>query len=196
MLQCCINNPCWRACQLLAGFNAADSGLPFQHRTSLSMSTSAPPQDHPTPSPADARARALIGAHGGRATRTRIAVIEALWAGVHPLNHDEIVAALSAADVAHDRVTVYRALDWLVSQGIARRVAGGERAARFEICRDNDHHHAHFHCDGCGQIVCLDEVPDARPPALPAGFAAKRTELVVHGACADCSPRASQEAQA
>lgn len=158
------------------------------------MRTPESPRPRPAPSRAAARARALIGAHGGRATRTRIAVIEALWASRHPLTHDEIVAALSAAAIAHDRVTVYRALDWLLGQGIARRVAGGERAGRFEICRDDDHHHAHFHCDRCGQVVCLDEVPDACPPALPAGFAVKRTELVVHGACADCSPHAGQEA--
>lgn len=132
------------------------------------------------------RARALIAAHGGRATRTRIAVIEALWGGAHPFTHDEIGATLTAKGVAHDRVTLYRTLDWLVGQGIAQRIAGGERAWRFEIRHDDDHHHAHFHCGRCGQITCLDEIPSAKPPPLPAGFALNRTELVLHGACAAC----------
>ncbi len=139
------------------------------------------------------RARELIAARGGRATRTRIAVIEALWSSAHPLTHEEIGAALAVAAVSHDRVTVYRALDWLVAQGIARRIAAGERAGRFEICAEGDHHHAHFHCKRCGQIVCLNEVPEAGPPPLPAGFAIERTELVIHGACADCGRTAGAD---
>ncbi len=133
-----------------------------------------------------ASARALIAAHGGRVTRTRIAVIEALQASAHPLSHDEIGAALATADIPHDRVTLYRALDWLVEQGIARRIAGGERAWRFEIQRGGEHRHAHFHCDRCGQILCLEDVPAEANPPLPAGFEFDRAELVLHGACADC----------
>lgn len=119
-------------------------------------------------------------------------MIETLWSGAHPLTHEEIGSALAAAKVAHDRVTIYRALDWLLAKGIARRIAGGERAGRFEIIADDDHHHAHFHCERCGQIVCLNEIPDASPPPLPAGFAVERTELVIHGACADCGRDARQ----
>ena len=141
--------------------------------------------DHPPAAAASASARDLIAAHGGRVTRTRVAVIEALQTSSHPLSHDEIGAALAADAIAHDRVTLYRALDWLVEQGIAQRIAGGERAWRFEIRRDGDHRHAHFHCERCGQIVCLEDVP-ATAPTLPAGFAVARAELVLHGACADC----------
>ena len=141
--------------------------------------------DHPPAAAASASARDLIAAHGGRVTRTRVAVIEALQSSSHPLSHDEIGAALAADAIAHDRVTLYRALDWLVEQGIAQRIAGGERAWRFEMRRDGDHRHAHFHCERCGQIVCLEDVP-AAAPTLPAGFAVARAELVLHGACADC----------
>ena len=142
--------------------------------------------DHPPAAAASASARDLIAAHGGRVTRTRVAVIEALQSSSHPLSHDEIGAALAADAIAHDRVTLYRALDWLVEQGIAQRIAGGERAWRFEIRRGDEHRHAHFHCDRCGQILCLEDVPAAASPALPAGFELDRTELVLHGACADC----------
>jgi len=137
-------------------------------------------------------ARDLIAARGGRVTRTRVAVIEALLAGQHPLSHDEIGAALTAADIPHDRVTLYRALDWLVEQGIAQRIAGGERAWRFELQRSSEHRHAHFHCDRCGQILCLEDVPADANPALPAGFELDRSELVLHGACAECGLRGAQ----
>lgn len=137
-------------------------------------------------------ARDLIAAHGGRVTRTRVAVIEALQASPHPLSHDEIGASLNTAGIAHDRVTLYRALDWLVEQGIAQRIAGGERAWRFEIRRDSAHRHAHFHCEHCGQILCLEDIPADTALALPAGFALERSELVLHGACADCGRQGTQ----
>ena len=112
-----------------------------------------PPHEHSVTAPASPpdSARELIAARGGRVTRTRVAVIETLQRSAHPLSHDEIGAALDGAGIAHDRVTLYRALDWLVEQGIAQRIAGGERAWRFEIRRDGDHRHAHFHCERCGQ---------------------------------------------
>ena len=145
-----------------------------------------PPHEHPA---ATDSARELIAARGGRVTRTRVAVIEALQRSAHPLSHDEIGATLDGAGIGHDRVTLYRALDWLVEQGIAQRIAGGERAWRFEIQRSNEHRHAHFHCDRCGQVLCLEDVPSDSRPALPAGFELDRSELVLHGACADCGRR-------
>lgn len=137
-------------------------------------------------------ARALITARGGRVTRTRVAVLEFLQASGHPLSHDELGAELAAAGIAHDRVTLYRALDWLVEQGIARRIAGSDRAWRFEMLRPDGHRHAHFHCDRCGQVVCLESLEPAFAVALPEGYRLDRTELVLHGACAACGREAER----
>lgn len=134
-------------------------------------------------------ARELIVSHGGRITRIRVAVVEALLGGEQPLNHDEIAATLSAAGVAHDRVTLYRALDWLLEHGLARRIAGEERAGRFEIVRAQGHQHAHFHCAHCGQVICLEDLSPTTAAALPAGFQLERAELVLHGACAACGKK-------
>jgi Fur family ferric uptake transcriptional regulator len=128
----------------------------------------------------------LIAACGGRVTRTRVAVLEVLQASAHPLTHDEIAGALAGADLPHDRVTLYRALDWLVAQGIAQRLAGNDRAWRFEAVHQSGHQHAHFHCDRCGHVICLDNLSPAFAVALPDGFQLERAELVFHGACADC----------
>jgi Fur family ferric uptake transcriptional regulator len=134
-------------------------------------------------------ARELITRHGGRITRIRVAVVEALLGSTQPLNHDEIAATLGAQGVAHDRVTLYRALDWLVGNGLAQRIAGEERAGRFEIVRAEGHHHAHFHCAHCGQVICLADLSPAVSAALPAGFQLERAELVLHGACAACGKK-------
>ena len=148
---------------------------------------------YPEPlSTAPSAARELIAAHGGRATRTRVAVLEALHAGLHPLTHDELGEALAEAGVIHDRVTLYRALDWLVERGLAQRVAGHDRAARFEAVRAHGHHHPHFHCERCGDVICLDNLHPAFAVALPDGFRLERAELVFHGACAACGRQAEQ----
>jgi Fur family ferric uptake transcriptional regulator len=131
-------------------------------------------------------ARELLASHGGRATRTRIAVVEALSAGGQPLTHDEIGAALAAAGVAHDRVTLYRVLDWLVERGLARRVAGENRAGRFELASADGHCHAHFHCARCGQVICIEDMSPALSTPLPPGFQLDHAELVLHGACPAC----------
>lgn len=131
-------------------------------------------------------ARERIAARGGRVTRTRLVVLDMLQHSPQPLSHDEIGEALAAAAIAHDRVTLYRALDWLVEQGLARRIAGGERAWRFEVVRDATHRHAHFHCDRCGQVVCLEGLEPAPATGLPSGFQVDHAELVLHGSCATC----------
>ncbi|NMG67752.1 transcriptional repressor [Azoarcus indigens] len=151
---------------------------------------------HTHAAPTDARA--LIAARGGRVTRTRVAVLEILQASDHPMSHDELAAELAAADIAHDRVTLYRALDWLVEQALARRIAGSgnDRAWRFELLRADGHRHAHFHCDRCGQVICLEGLEPAVAVALPAGFQLDRAELVIHGACPDCGVERASPAAA
>ncbi|MFC5770022.1 Fur family transcriptional regulator [Thauera sinica] len=153
-----------------------------------------PPTLRDDPAP-HGSARERIAALGGRVTRTRLVALELLQQSPHPLSHDEIGEALAAAGIAHDRVTLYRALDWLVERGLARRIAGGERAWRFEVMRDATHRHAHFHCDRCGQVVCLEGLEPAPTTGLPSGFHVDRAELVLHGSCAACG-RSAAEAQA
>jgi Fur family ferric uptake transcriptional regulator len=140
----------------------------------------------PLPSTLPDSAAKLIAAHGGRVTRTRVAVVEALGESDHPLTHDELAAALTRAGVAHDRVTLYRALDWLVEQGLGHRVAGGDRAWRYGLVRQAAHQHAHFHCARCGHVFCLENLQPAFALALPGGYQLERAELILHGACPAC----------
>lgn len=138
----------------------------------------------------------LIARHGGRITRTRVVVLELLRAGEHSLSHDEIAARLAAANVPHDRVTLYRTLDWLVGQRLAHRIKGPDRAWRFSFSGDEAPHHAHFHCDRCGHMLCLESVRPDEHFALPAGYRTRHAELVFHGTCPDCgtSPASSDNA--
>jgi len=101
------------------------------------------------------------------------------------LSHREIEDALGTG---FDRVTLYRVLDWLVESGLAHRVIDAGRVFRFSLASPaNATHtaHAHFRCEACGKVFCLDEIP-VPTPALPAGFSGKAVEYCITGQCARC----------
>ena len=140
----------------------------------------------PAPRSRSSAAERAIRAAGERLTAPRAAVLQTLLAARQALTHHEIEQAL-ASRLAVDRVTVYRVLDWLVSLGLAHRIAGEDPTWRFLATHGEAHAtHAHFMCSRCGRTVCLDEV--AVPPAVkvPRGFEPSHVELNVKGVCAAC----------
>ena len=82
-----------------------------------------------------------------------------------------------------DRVTLYRALDWLCVQGVARRITDADGVWRYEAAAV-PHRHPHAQCVRCGATACLDLPLPAVP--LPPGFRAESVELLVRGVCAKC----------
>jgi Fur family ferric uptake transcriptional regulator len=122
----------------------------------------------------------------GRATPARVQVLEALLAAPHALSHAEVEARLDPR-ACPDRVTLYRVLDWLVSQGLAHKIAGEDRVWRFNAVGRADHGHAHFHCMRCGQVFCLSELQPAFAFNLPPGYRYQKAELSIQGLCPQCS---------
>jgi len=127
-----------------------------------------------------------IAARGGRATRTRVAVLDILSRAGRPLSHDEVGVELGDGGVEHDRVTLYRTLDWLVTHELAHRVSGTDRVWRFNAAVDEGHGHAHFHCARCGSVFCLESLQPTIAATLPAGFRCERAELTFYGDCPNC----------
>jgi len=121
---------------------------------------------------------------GARATPARIRVLQLLRAAPAALTHHDVEAALGA--LALDRVTLYRVLDWLVEAGLACKSNDARGVFRFSAVATGEHAaHAHFCCEACGRVFCLDAEPP-RPPALPQGFLLSRMEIDLRGRCADC----------
>ncbi len=140
-----------------------------------------PTADAPIASPAAAALRAI----GARVTPARVRVLTLLREAQAPLSHHDVETALGPD--AGDRVTLYRVLDWLAEAGLATRGVDASRVTRYAAARDGQHqNHLHFHCDGCGQVYCLD-TPPPPPPALPEGFQLQRAELDLHGQCQRCT---------
>lgn len=139
-----------------------------------------------SPTSPSLRANDRIRALGARVTPARVAVLEVLERAERALSHHDVEQALAASGI--DRVTLYRVLDWLVASGLAHRVTDAERVFRFSLASASapaHAEHAHFRCEDCGKVFCLEDVP-VRAPTLPAGFAPHAVELSISGQCARC----------
>jgi Fur family ferric uptake transcriptional regulator len=126
------------------------------------------------------RLEAVVGKMRGRgykATRQRLAVLEALAAGRHQ-SLEEIRRRCTEVGL----VTIYRTLDLLSGLGLVRRLDLGD-GPRYELAED---HHHHLICESCGGISEFDECPlDARM-LRKMDFDVSSHSLEVYGQCAGC----------
>lgn len=127
-----------------------------------------------------------IRALGERVTSARLEVLYHLRQAKRALSHSDMEERF---DRHVDRVTLYRTLDWLVEKKLAHRSMDKQRIARYSpsVGPAIEHEsHAHFECDDCGKVFCLERVTPTRP-RLPNGFRARDVELSVHGSCSACA---------
>jgi Fur family ferric uptake transcriptional regulator len=133
-------------------------------------------------------AEAAIRRTGARVTMARVQVLALLLREKQPLTHLQIAGRLRRA-YGIDRVTIYRVLGWLMKNGLANRVAVGDRAWRFDaIDPAHGHRHAHFQCGECGTVTCLEDVGQPPKMKLPEGYLPSEIELTIKGLCAVCTP--------
>lgn len=133
-------------------------------------------------------AEEMLRATGERVTNARIEILATLLRADGALTHADIEGSLAEAS-GIDRVTVYRVLDWLTEKHLAHKIAGDDRVWRFNVAgTDNEHAHAHFKCNCCNRVICLDDLGRGWTPALPAGFTPQEIDLTIKGLCAECSP--------
>ena len=137
--------------------------------------------------------RLLRGA-GLRRTPVRVAVLDRVTAARQPLGAPEIIRRLGDET---DPVTVYRTLNTLAEHKLVHRVRGEDGAWRYAATPvaasaddRREHPHAHFVCDSCGTVECLEQLPlreDLVPPkTLGRRYDVSHAELVVHGTCPKC----------
>lgn len=79
--------------------------------------------------------------------------------------------------------TVYRNLDVLVQEGIARKITFDQGAAYYELI-DGKHHH-HLICKGCGKVQCVEYCPLGDMP-MKEGFVPIDHSFEVFGFCKEC----------
>jgi len=124
---------------------------------------------------------------GHRITSSRRAVIHALHTAGGAVTVRDLHTAVGRDA---DLVTVYRTLGWLAALGVARQVATGGGAERFELAADGEAAH-HLHCRSCGRVFTIPA--RGLDPNLYAdirrghGFTVSDHTVTFHGTCADCA---------
>ena len=130
------------------------------------------------------KALELIQAQAQTPTSARVLVLDTLLSASLPLSHPEIQKQITEPI---DRVTIYRVLDWLSTQGFVHSVISPDKTRRFKASSHHtQHQHAHFECTACGQVYCLDEANDVITQSLPTNFVATSIHLTISGVCAAC----------
>ena len=137
-----------------------------------------------------ALAVSICEGRGVQMTEQRRRVLELLWASGRPTGAYELIEAVKLREsrpVAPP--TVYRALHFLMAQGLVSRI---ESLNAYVPCAhpERDHDCLFFICGGCRTSV---ELEDPRIGGLLAedaaglGFVATRRTVEVQGTCAQCA---------
>ncbi len=122
-----------------------------------------------------------------RLTPLRRRVLELIWEDHRAVKAYDLLGRLKPINAAKP-ATVYRALDFLIAQGLIHKL---ERLNAFIGCRcsDRPHQGVLLICNRCGQV---EELPAQEPVAelmaaiRQTGFAPMRQTLEVLGLCASC----------
>ena len=150
---------------------------------------------HPDHMHADApsaveRARTVCAERGERLTPMRAQVLELLAGSQQPLGAYDLIDSIGSQGSRRPApITVYRALDFLLGQGLAHRI---ESRNAFVAC---DHAHGHADvvvfllCEKCGAAVEVsggDIGNQLADVARNAGFEARGQFVEIAGECASC----------
>lgn len=121
-------------------------------------------------------------------TPNRILVLRELLKTKHPLSLGDLEAELG---YSVDKASIFRVLELFSEKELTHVIEDGSRALKYEVCHSEGHHsasdqHAHFYCEKCGTVSCLEDVkfPDID---LPADYRVKSINLMFKGLCPKCS---------
>ncbi len=144
------------------------------------------------PEDAALRAEDVLAQRGARMTELRRNVLRALMEEERPVGAYQLFDRLKARDAASAPPAVYRALDFLVGEGVAHKL---QSVNAYVGCACFEHaHDAHFLI--CGECCAAEEVPttDIREQvdrdACARGFIVERMVIETVGRCAACAGHA------
>lgn len=134
-------------------------------------------------------AEALCISRGVRLTPTRRKVLELIWENHQAVKAYDLLDRIRPLDRSAKPATVYRALDFLLAQGLIHRV---ESLNAFVGCNCSEQLHQQLLliCQSCHEV---DErrgtavMEAVRQELLQAGFAMHHQALEIHGLCARCA---------
>jgi Fur family zinc uptake transcriptional regulator len=135
-----------------------------------------------------ARAEEVCASRGARLTAQRARVLELVWSSHKPRGAYAILEDLSQDGKRVAPLTVYRALDFLLEQGLIHRI---ESQNAFVGCADPGTAHSgqFLVCEKCGEATELVDpriVQAINETAQTLGFQVTRQTVEVTGICPAC----------
>jgi Fur family transcriptional regulator, peroxide stress response regulator len=134
---------------------------------------------------AESALRTALDANGQRYTEQRAAVYRAL-AGTdqHP-TADEVYTQVRGDIADISLATVYKALETLVSCGLAVKLSYGDDSARYDARTDD---HLHSRCLRCGVVRDVHATLPRPRIDVGEGFHVEGVRMEVVGYCRSCAP--------
>lgn len=139
-----------------------------------------------------ARAEAITAANGARLTPVRRRVLEILLEAHRAMGAYDVLQRLAAEGFGNQPPVAYRALDFLVEQGLAHRI---QRLNAFTACMHAGEAHApaFLICRVCDTVAEAPVTPiratlDETAAAL--GFTVERASIEAIGLCPNCGDTA------
>lgn len=137
----------------------------------------------------ESASKALLQNHNLRSTSCRQGIIEILGKVREALSEQEIKTLLEAH---YDRTTIYRSFKTLVENHLIHKIVVDHQVVKYalNLKPDASHDHVHFYCNECEKLVCIESEENEKI-ALPSGFKADETEIIVKGKCENCNDESS-----
>ena len=135
------------------------------------------------------KAETLCLERGVRLTPQRRTVLEILCESEKPLSAYDILDLMRESTKSPAPPTVYRALDFLLEQGLAHKL---ESLHAFVGCSHPEHPHASqfLICTDCGEVNEMENAAieaSVHSAEQATGFKTKRPVIELLGTCASCS---------
>jgi len=125
---------------------------------------------------------------GLKFTPQRLEILEEVALGIGHRECEEIYLSMKKKEKRVSRATIYRTIDILVKNNLARKLELGDGRARYESKFDSSHHD-HLICTSCGIIKEFvdDEIENKQEKiAQQNGFVLSKHSHQLFGLCKKC----------
>jgi Fur family ferric uptake transcriptional regulator len=126
----------------------------------------------------------ILNDHKLKRTGCREGIIEVVLDADEALSENEIREKLAGN---YDRTTFYRSFKTLEKHRILHRIVVDNKMVKFAVGQTvaQKEGHAHFYCNHCQSVLCMDSVPIDHD-LLPEGYSYDKAEVLIKGTCAVC----------
>jgi Fur family zinc uptake transcriptional regulator len=134
-------------------------------------------------------AERLCCTRGARFTPIRRKVLELIWESHRAVKAYDLLDRIKPSEPTAKPATVYRALDFLIEQGLIHRVESLNAFIGCN-CSEREHELLLLICGRCGEVEerpALEVMSALASEIKDAGFAPLRKAVEVHGLCAHCA---------